>query len=148
MFKKEFVKQDAFFDDLNIISSGVHTESTEKNIKKKKEVIISKTELALEYLVYRSGVFSCMLSNKYNNKKVDDFQNYVQSQKILLKDFKNSLEKVNSESELKISHDNFYNHILKDFNSENKIIELNVFKMGLFNQLQNINLAFLKRNFS
>ena len=145
MFKKEFVKQDAFFDEF---SPSLSVSDLKENVIKKRDVIVRKIQDSLEYLIYKSGVFSCMLSVKYSSEKVDAFQNYIKLQKQILKSFKEEMLKVASEKDMNVNHDYFYNEILKNFDTNSAIVELNVFKMGLNTQLQSINLAFLKRNYA
>jgi len=143
MFTKSPVKSDVFFDDLPIVTGLVNTK--DGSFENKKEAILAKIVKAIDNIVYKSGIFGSMVVNKCSADEYGRFHEMATEYKKNLKALKKEIEKSESLADIKAIHGHFYENIVKPFDPKHNIMEINVFKLGLSTDLQNINLAFLKK---
>lgn len=143
MFTKSPVKSDVFFDDLPIITGLVNDK--DETFKNKQEAILAKIVKAIDNVVYKSGVFGGMIANKYSMDEYNRFNEMVAEYKKSLKELKKEIENSESLEDIKELHNRFYENVVKPFEPQHNVMEINVFKLGLSTDLQGINLAFIKK---
>lgn len=143
MFTKSPVKSDVFFDNLPIVTRLVN--SKDDSFEKKQEAILAKIVKAIDNVVYKSGVFGGMIANKYSMDEYNRFNEMVTEYKKFLKELKKEVEKSESSEDIQELHNRFYESVVKPFEPQHNVMEINVFKLGLSTDLQSINLTFVKK---